>query len=101
MLSTAFFIGVCAFIFFRWPLIAPRIGIKRMYALDTLLYTGLSANMFAVPGSSLKWLSYIVGGIMLFWAYRSGKKYLEIDELERSSDGQSNNGTNSGPTAGV
>lgn len=78
--------------FFRWPLLHRHLGTVKMFLFDAIMYTVIGAMNFANPGTS-GWLSYAVGGVCVYFAISSGRKYLKYDELQRIENGKGKSDT--------
>jgi succinate-acetate transporter protein len=72
---------------FRWTVLEPLIGRKRMYLLDAVLFTVLTAMNFANPGTPPV-VGYVVGIITAFIAISSGRAYQKFD----NNAGEAKNG---------
>ena len=92
---------VCVLLFFRWQILERFIGTIRMFLFDALLFTVLAAINFANPGVG-GWLivSYVIGGLCIFWGIQAARKYLMYSEIQRIENdkgkGKSDDGTASG-----
>jgi hypothetical protein len=101
MLSSLVWVSILLFMIFRWRILVPFIGPVKMLAADALIDTVWAAYCLGNPGP-YKWFNYGVGIAFLVFAFSSGRKYLAVSEkLGKTTDDQSNSGSNSPPTAGV
>jgi uncharacterized PurR-regulated membrane protein YhhQ (DUF165 family) len=59
-----------------------------MEFFDALLFTVLAAMNFAQPAPTYQWVSYIIGGLCIFWAIIAGRKFLMYSEAQRIENGK-------------
>jgi Na+/melibiose symporter-like transporter len=73
---------------FRWTVLEPLIGRKRMYLFDAVIFTVLSAMNFANPGTPPA-VGYVVAVIGALIAISSGRAYQKFD----NNAGETKNGS--------
>lgn len=81
-MNPLFWLVIVLFSIFRWPILRPFLGLRRMYLFDAIWSTIWAAYVLA---GETPWqvLNYVLAGFLLVGTYTSVQRWQVLGELEK------------------